>query len=654
MRLLSVFIFFLLTLSSAAQNCKLPKNKELNDKFNDAKALMQQNKDVSVRFLSEIAKSNPNYFPATLILGNYNLEKAKDAALRFQSKLSLEYAKTAIDYLNLSYGSCNNYDSCRAAYLLGESYYISRNYEKSKFFFQFFLSSENAAPSCLKAAKNRMKMIEEYFRLINNPIEFDPKMLKNVSTKDDEFLPLISHDGSILLYSRRSEKRPGEFVEELMMSTRTEAENGDGEFSKGIRMSSPFNTGKIQGGTSLTIDNRVMYITICNHDNCDIYYSKNIKGAWQPLIKLPNTVNTEYFEGQPTVDATSNVLYFSSNRPGGFGGYDIYKIVRKHQDSLWSAPINLGADINTEFDEKTPFIHCDGKTLYFSSNGHGGVGGFDIFYSQIDGSGKFTKPQNIGYPLNTQKDEVAYIVSADGKRIYFSSMLLSGEGGWDIYCSALSENAAPNQVILIKGKITDEDGKPVSDVNVDLTGLRSYETSHSVTDSKTGEYAVTASVDKDEEYMLTVKKKGFFYNVQFFQPDSGNLVPPTIENVRLDKIKTNVPYALENVNFDFNSAKLTETGKAYLHQLSMFFDEYPQYDIEILGHTDAIGSEEDNMVLSERRCRTVINFLITAGIDSKRLTYKAFGKSAPMTTNETSEGRALNRRVEFVLSVRKK
>lgn len=655
MRLLSVFIFFLLTMtiSATAQNCKLPKNKELNNKFNDAEALMRQNKDLSIRFLTEIAKNNPNYFPATLILGKYNLEKAKDAAMRFQSKVSLEYAKTAIEYLTLSFGNCDSYDSCRAAYLLGEGYYLCRNYEKSKAFFQLFLSSENAAPLCLKAAKKRMKMIEEYFDLINHPIKFDPKMLKNVSTKDDEFLPLISHDGSILLYSKRSEKRSGEFVEELMISQNTGAENGTEEFSKGERMTTPFNTGKIQGGTSLTIDNRIMYITICNYDNCDIYYSKNVKGAWQPLIKLPNTVNTEYFEGQPSVDATGNVLYFSSNRPGGYGGYDIYKIVRKHQDSLWSAPINLGADINTEFDEKTPFIHCDGKTLYFSSNGHGGVGGFDIFYSKADDNGSFSKPENVGYPLNTEKDEVAYIVSADGKRIYFSSMLLSGEGGWDIYCSGLTENAAPNQVLLIKGKITDEDGKPVPDVNVDLTSLKTYETSHSITDSKTGEYAVTTTVGKGEDYMLTVKKKGFFYDVKFFRPDTGNYVPPTIEDVKLDKIKTGVPYELKNVNFDFNSAKLTDNAKAYLHQLSMFLNEYSQYDIEILGHTDYIGSQEDNMILSERRCRTVINYLITAGIDAKRLTYKAFGKAVPMASNETSKGRALNRRVEIILSVKK-
>ena len=207
---------------------------------------------------------------------------------------------------------------------------------------------------------------------------------------------------------------------------------------------------------------------------------------------------------------------------------------------------------------------------------------------------------------------------------------------------------------MVKGKVTDENGKPVPEVNVDLTGLKTYETSHSTTDLKTGEYAVSTPIEKDEDYMLTIKKKGFFYNVMFFSPDSSKYIPPTIENVKLDRIQTNVPYTLENVNFDYNCAKLTEISKAYLHQLALFLDEYPQYDIEILGHTDATGTEEENMVLSEKRCRTVINYLITAGINSKRLTYKAFGQSAPMVSNSTSLGRALNRRVEIVLKVKKK
>lgn len=636
--------------AAAQTSCPQVKSKDLQKKYSDAVNLMQSNKELGVKYMIDIAKALPDYYQATLEIGNYYLDKMRDAQIRFQQKVAEGYADDAVKYLTLSYNSCPNYDSARAAFLLGESLYLRRKYEDAGIYLDAFVKSPNAAQSCLPLARKRIAMISDYNELMAHPIKFDPKMLRNVSTRDDEYLPLISHDGSILLYTHRVAKRNGTSTEELMQSSLISCDSLGELFSQGYRMTNPFNMGKLQGGASLTIDNHILYITICAQDNCDIYYSKFVDGKWQPLIKLPNTVNTDYFDGQPSVDATGNVLYFASNRPGGFGGYDIYKIERKSVDSLWSAPINLGPSINTEFDEKTPYIHCDGKTLYFSSNGHGGVGGFDIFCAKLDNNNFFSKPKNIGYPLNTENDEVAYIVSADGRRIYFSAKLLSGVGGWDIYCADLIPDASPSQVLLIKGKVTDEKGNPVPNVDVNLTSLKTYESSHNITDPKTGEYAVSSAVNEDEDFMLTVKKKGYFYNVKFITPESGNYVPPTEENVTLDHIKTGVPIQLENVNFAFNSSRLTEHSTAYLQQLAMFLEEYPLYNVELLGHTDAVGNEEDNMQLSERRCRTVYNYLVMSGIPAKRLSYKAFGKSSPMATNNTSKGRALNRRVEMILT----
>ncbi|MCQ2251238.1 MAG: OmpA family protein [Bacteroidales bacterium] len=655
-KLLSLAAACIMAASAMAQErvCPTIKSKDLEKRYADAYELMQSNRELGIKYLVELGKAVPEFYPASHVIGGYYLEKAKDAHIRFQQKLAMENSTTAIQYLRLSHKHCPQYDSSRAAFMLGECYFLNHKYEDSRRYFEEFLGAEACAKSCVSAAKRRLEMINEYFYIISNPIKFDSQILRNVSTKDDEFLPLISHDGSILLYSHRYMKRGGDYQEELMES-HLEGVDSLGElFTPGVRMPYPFNTGKTQGGASLTIDNRILYITICSHDNCDIYYSKFQNQEWQPLIKLPNTVNTEYFDGQPSVDPTGNVLYFSSNRPGGYGGYDLYKIQRMHEDSLWSSPINLGPDINTEFDEKTPFIHCDGKTLYFASNGHGGVGGFDVFHAHLRADNTFGKPINAGYPLNSENDEVAHIVSADGKRIYFSAKLLSGEGGWDIYCANLDEKSRPGDVLLIKGKVTDEEGKPVADVDVDLTGLRTYETSHSRTDRKTGEYAVATSVNQDEDYMLTMKKKGYFYNVSFISPDSGNYVPPTIDDVTIEKIKTGVPIQLENVNFGFNSSQLTEHSKAYLHQLSMFLAEYPRYNVKLLGHTDGIGDEDVNQALSERRCKTVYNFLLMSGIDAKRLSYKALGKTSPTATNATDQGRAQNRRVEMILSDGKK
>ena len=647
--LVIMFLLLASNFSYAQKNCSLTKNKDLERKFVDAQNLMSQNKEIGIRYIKDIANSNPKYYPATLELGNYYLNCQKDAQRRFQTQKSNEYAVWAEKYLKLSYENCDVYDSAKAAFLLGEFYFINRNFNESKKYFDQFLSFSNAAGSCKPLANKRLELVDEYFRIMKNPVKYNPRALRNVCTSDDEYLPSLSHDGSVLLYTRRREKRRNEFTEELMASNLLAVDSIGELFSRGAMMPPPFNTGKLQGGACLTLDNKILYITICNYDNCDIYYSQFNNQKWQPLIKLPNTVNTDAFEGQPSVDVTGNVLYFSSNRPGGYGGYDLYKIVRKSKDSLWSAPINLGPEINTEFDEKTPFIHGDCQTLYFSSNGHGGVGGFDIFLSRLDKYNNWSKPKNLGYPLNSEGDDVAYVVSADGKRLYFSNKNISGKGGWDIFCSDIDPEIAPKQILLIKGKITDENGSPVSGVNVELTGLSTYETHKNVTENS-GEYSVSTPVNKDENYMLTVKKHGFFYNTKLIDPDSSEYVPPTIEDIKLNKIATGVAMPLENVNFEFNSSNLTETSTIFLHQLAMFLEEYPQYKVELRGHTDAIGNYEDNMILSENRCRTVYNYLVMAGINANRLTYKAYGKTVPMADNKTSHGRALNRRVEFVLT----
>lgn len=613
-------------LAMAQSECPTVKSKDLQKRFADACTQMQTEQELGIKALSNIVSVAPDYYQASLIIGEYYLNKMKDAQIRFEQRMASEYAKSAEFYLQKSYNSCNKYDSSRATFLIGECYYLSRKYDLAKTLLTNFLESSNPASSCVPRAKKRLAMIDDYNDIISHPITFESKMLRDVSTKDDEFLPLMSHDGTILLYTRRQGRRNGTAIEELMMSTLERIDEEGEIFSPGIKMGPPFNMGDLQGGASLSIDNRILYITICQGDDCDIYYSRNDNGEWQPLVKLSNTVNTEYFDGQPSVDPTGNVLYFASNRPGGYGGYDLYKVTRKTADLPWSAPVNLGPTINTEFDEKTPFMHCDGKTLYFSSNGHGGVGGFDIFHSRMEENGEFSKPKNIGYPLNTESDEVAYVVSADGQRIYFSAKLLSGVGGWDIYCAELAQNARPDPVVFPRTppKIVE------TTVPFGKTGT--------TTETDTVRYAKNTTVfdnwpDKkpanETEYIELFKKKN---------SDGAN------------SQRHGGAIELEDINFDFNSSKLSAHLLTYLSRLSEFLKEYPQYNVELLGHTDGIGNVSANMTLSDRRCRAVYNALVKNGVDPKRLSTKGFGMSSPMATNETDKGRALNRRVELIIT----
>lgn len=609
-----------------AQNCPTIKSKDLQKRYNEACEQMEtEEREVAIKSLVSLVQVAPDFYQASLKLGEYYLERMKDAQIRFEQKDALAYAKSAENYLQQSFNTCSSYDSCRATFLLGECYYLSRKYDLAKTLLTNFINADNPASSCLPRAKKRLTMIDDYNEIMANPIKFDSKILRDVSTKDDEFLPLISHDGTIMLYTRRQGRRNGTAIEELMMSTLQRVDEEGEVFAPGIKMGPPFNMGDLQGGATLSMDNRIIYITICQGDDCDIHFSRNEGGEWQPLVKL-STLNTEFFDGQPSIDPTGNVLYFASNRPGGYGGYDLYKVERKTADMAWSAPINLGPTINTEFDEKTPYMHCDGKTLYFSSNGHGGVGGFDIFHSRLDDFGKFSKPKNMGYPLNTESDEVAYVVSADGQRIYFSAKMLSGIGGWDIYCAELAAGDRPDPVIFPKGdnKIVETTvpfGKTGTTTIVDTVrfgGSTGY-------DSWTYKRPST-----EVEYIDYFKKK----------PTDGN---NTGENRHGGAIE------LEDIKFDFNSSKLSEHLKTYLSRLAVFLNEYPQYNVELLGHTDGIGNVDANMQLSQRRCRAVYDQLVKNGVSKNRLSFKGFGMSTPMASNDTDKGRALNRRVELLL-----
>ncbi|MCR5453716.1 MAG: OmpA family protein [Bacteroidales bacterium] len=609
----------------AQSDCPTIKSKDLKKRFAEACEQMETDKELGVKALANIVNVAPDFYQASLIVGEHYLNKMKDAQIRFEQRTALDYAKGAEYYLQQSYNTCSKYDSSRATFLIGECYFLSRKYDLAKTLLTNFIESANPAASCIARAKKRLAMIEEYNDIMAHPITFESKILRDVATKDDEFLPLMSHDGTILLYTRRQGRRNGTAIEELMMSTLERIDEEGEVFSPGLKMGPPFNMGDLQGGASLSIDNRILYITICQGDNCDIYFSRNDNGVWQPLVKLSNTVNTEYFDGQPSIDPTGNVLYFASNRPGGYGGYDLYKVTRKTADMAWSAPINLGPTINTEFDEKTPFMHCDGKTLYFSSNGHGGVGGFDIFHSRLEENGEFSKPKNIGYPLNTESDEVAYVVSADGQRIYFSAKLLSGIGGWDIYCAELSQDARPDPVVFprSKPKIVEE----------------------TVPFGKTGTSTVTDSIS-------------FGGNTTVY--DNWPTRKPTTEVEYIELFKKKTPTSdsakrhggaieLQDIKFDFNSSKLSADLQTYLSRLAVFLNEYPQYNVELLGHTDGVGNITANLQLSQRRCRAVYDHLVKRGVHKDRLSFKGFGKSVPMASNDTDKGRALNRRVELLL-----
>ncbi|MGB0177520.1 MAG: OmpA family protein, partial [Owenweeksia sp.] len=426
-------------------------------------------------------------------------------------------------------------------------------------------------------------------------------------------------------------------------------------FNTGAPLPSPFNTSYNEGGPSITADNTELYFTVCEdlsgYKNCDIYYSELDEfGAWTTPKSVGDHINRrDSWESQASVSANGDALYFASNRKEGQGALDIYKCVRL-EDGSWSRPVNLGKTVNTPKNEKTPFIHSDSHTLYFTSDGHQGVGGFDIFFARATGDTTWEKPVNIGYPINSEKDDLGLFVSLDGQTAYFASNELRSGGGWDIYQFGLPETARPEQVALIQGTLTDENENPVKEASLEIKNLKTREVTKIRVDQETGNYARVVAVKPDQDFIVTVKKKGAAFSSKYVsasQELSKGVVKAPLEVAKLEVGKE---YTLNDINFESNSFQLSAVSRSVIDEFVLFLKDNPELRADIQGHTDNVGNDQDNMNLSRNRAKTVYEYVISNGINASRVSHHGYGETRPIADNTTEEGRARNRRTVFVIT----
>ncbi|MBL4709662.1 MAG: OmpA family protein [Flavobacteriales bacterium] len=483
--------------------------------------------------------------------------------------------------------------------------------------------------------------------------------VEGVSSKDDEYLPMLSPDNQFLFFTRKStvdtKSIYGEQEQELFIQSRKKY---DGTFSNGIPMPTPFNKGSYQGGTSISVDNKLLFITIVTQEytrdgrsfsNGDIYYSDFYEGTWSDLKSIGSHINGQFtWEGQPSISADNQTIYFASARgKDNFGGMDLYKSDRQENGS-WGPVVNLGPKINTKGNEKSPFMHSDSYTLYFSSDGHPGVGGQDIFFAHPNKFGKFVKPTNIGVPINTTEDEVGFMVSTDGKYGYFSSNAI-GEG-LDIYNFELPEYARPEEVAFIKGSISSNDPDAAKGMKIELKNMATNKVTRGVVDEKTGDYVAVISVKGKEDVMMMAKKNGYAFTSQYISSDKDVIGrPKRIEAVEFNPIETGKTYQINNINFTTDSYELNSQVVNILNEFIVFMEDNSKIKVAIHGHTDNVGDANENLVLSENRAKAVFNYLILQDVDPIRLKFKGFGATMPVDSNSSEAGRAKNRRTEFVI-----
>jgi outer membrane protein OmpA-like peptidoglycan-associated protein len=741
------FLFILLSVSAYSQDTK-SLYKEGNHLFK----LEHYRK--ALPFLEKVVEAEPNNADALFKTGVCYLHR---------------YSKEkALSYITKAY-SIDSTVSKHIHYWLGRAYHQNYQYDKA-------ISEYNIYKNSLKKSDERRKDLEKHIaqtnvarQLTENPENFMVRNLgKEINTIYSEHSPVTSANDSVLYFTSRrhdntggKEDLDGEFFEDIFFSKKLP--NGEWSTPEKIHLNTSGHDASIQ---LLENDNKLLLYREAKGG--DIYISERVPGTdnWKDPVKFAN-INTGDFEADAFITPDGKTVYFATNHYKKIGDLDIYYIT-KNDDGTWSRPKELEGKINTSEDEDAPFVTPDGKTLYFSSRGHKGMGGYDIFKSTRDENGNWSEPVNLGHPINTPDDDVYYYMAASGKRGFLSSYREGGFGEKDIYEIApippviivAKLNSCPDskrEELFYSLKSLNKNTKKVSEtgkLSGGETSINAYayniyrlavysakdtlytetfevpfkddpftveklinikcpgkDTQAAVVDTKPvtighkyvfrniyfnkGKSELSPEAEREIEIAAEILKKNPTADVKILGAYSGDegkevgmnrakavrkklndlgvantITDTTVKASGMDgksamlEVKLKKPlgmdfnesiiarssvgtsYVLRNVYFETGKSDLDAQAKAELDILAEIMKENASLAIEIGGHTDSKGSDESNQKLSERRAQSVLNYLISKGIKSDRLTSKGYGESQPIADNETEKGRRLNRRTE--------
>lgn len=481
----------------------------------------------------------------------------------------------------------------------------------------------------------------------------------NVNTDVSELNPLLSPDGKTLYFSRKNhpENVGGEKdIEDIWYSELDST--GHWQLAKNMRQFNTAGPNFINTISSVTPDGRSAIILLGNKYlpngkmMAGVSISSNVAGTWSNPVPL-EIVNDYNFSEKANYFLANNrkTLIMSVEREDSRGDRDLY-VTFMQGDSTWSEPKNLGDIINSAGEESAPFLALDDKTLYFSSNGFSGYGGSDIYVTKrLDDSWtNWSEPENLGPEINSTLEDLFFNIPANSEYAYYSRGV--SENNADIYRVKLPILRKPEAWVTVRGKIVDnETGKPIAAKVIYERLPEGQETGIAQTNPETGEYEIRLpggslygiraeapnKISESQSLDLTGVTEDRTVDIRDF----------TLANIRVAAIEEDVTIVLNNVFFDFDKAVLKRESFPELNRIAEVMKERPDMQIEISGHTDSMGPESYNQTLSQRRARAVVTYLAEKGINTGRLKVEYFGESKPIDTNETSEGRSKNRRVEF-------
>jgi len=589
----------------------------------------------SIDLLNQCISMEPKYADAFLSLGGVygQLKNYKSSTENYEKAFAIDSNYT------------NEYKLPYSINLAGQG-----RFQQALNTINSLLNSKKISPATMRAGEYRKKTfqfaVDYAANHSNSSYQFTPVNLgDSINTSSSEYYPSITINDSLFVFTRRGVGIREDFVESTILPHH--------EYSKSKTISGSINEEPSKGAINISQDGDWLIFAgnfpSSGLGNFDLYISYQTPQGWSEPINLGPQINTEFWESSPSLSSDKNTLYFSSDRPGGYGGKDLY-VSHRLSNGKWSEALNMGSSVNTTGDELAPFIHADNNTLYFTSDGLPGYGGSDLFVMRRKNApeshgDEWNAPENLGYPINTIENDGSLFIASNGVDAFYSSDRADSRGGLDLYRFELRADIRPARTLYVRGTVFNKKNNKGIPATVELIDNSTGQLSSKVQTDERGDYLITLPVGKD--YVFNVNRKGYlFYSDNFLlsqrAPDS------TYEkNIPLQPIEVNASIILKNIFFETNKFQLDPKSQAELDKIIQLLTENPTLKIEISGHTDNVGKPSDNLSLSNNRAKSVVTYLIGKGIVSQRLVAKGYGETKPVAGNTTEEGRAKNRRTEL-------
>ncbi|MFT5617620.1 MAG: OOP family OmpA-OmpF porin [Arenicella sp.] len=635
--LLTACFFCLFSANIDAQKYS-SSNKKAIKLFEDArKSSLDRDFDKAITTLEKALKTDPNFAEAHQEMGMYYMVLRDIPKARGYFNKALELQPDAKNMM------MSNIEIATFSLIEGD-------YEQANKLAKKYLSYNPPARFIryTNKAKGIISTSDYAIEGMKNPVDFKPTPLSDSVNKfSHQFFPVLTADQKTMIFTALDETLGDENMFEC-----TRQEDGTWSSPKGIlELNTKFN----EGTCSISADGKTILFTSCEgagnkrqiYGSCDLFISKKVGGVWSPPRNIGNAINTKYWESQPALSADGNIIFFASDRPGGKGGRDLW-ITKADEKGKWSRPINLEA-VNSRGNEFSPFIHASGQNLFFSSDGFGGFGRLDLFKSDKDKLNNWSKPENLGYPINNSGDQAALFITADGLKGYYSDGIMKdGRRVKDIINVFDIPKEIQIQTVsdVVKGIVYDNKTKEKIGAKIDLLDLATEKVISSVTsDIKDGDYLITLA--QGSEYALYVNKPGYLFKSLSFNYKEKKDAQSIEVDVYLDPIEKDSKVTLNNIFFASGSYDLEDKSQTELHKLIRFMQENSETKIEIGAHTDNVGTDASNNNLSQKRAQSVVDFLKESGIPKANIIAHGYGETQPIVSNDTDEGKAKNRRIEF-------